>query len=264
VANLLLTDYPVSGLLTITELAEQADVSTPSVVRMSKKLGFDGYTELQREMRQEAAASLKDPINKLDAWHDDDGLHIVHQFSNAVSANMRNSLQRLDVKQFDAVAQLLANPANKIYITGGRLTHSMANHLYNHLQILRSDVTDLGTSANIWPQHLVEMDEQSVVLLFDIRRYESDLADLAKLSRDRGATVVLMTDQWGSPIGKLSRYKFNALVEAPSAWDSMICLLFIVEALIAAVQNNSQQASKARIEELEKLFGKTHLFHKTP
>jgi len=262
VASFLLKDYPVSGLLNITELAKQSEVSTPSVIRMSKKLGFDGYAELQRSMRLEAAASLKDPIKKLDAWHSDDNQHIVSQFSEAISSNVRNTLQRLNLEEFDQAAQLLADPDRKIYLTGGRITRSIADHLFNHLQIIRSNVTDLGTSANVWPQHVVDMDKNSVVLLFDIRRYESDLADLAKLCKDKKADVILMTDQWGSPIGRLSRYKFNAMVEVPSSWDSLISILFIVEALIAAVQENCIDDSKKRIGELEKLFGKTSLFKK--
>lgn len=262
VANLLLKDYPVSGLLTITEIAEQTGVSTPSVLRMCRKLGFDGFAELQKEMRQEVTASLKDPMKKLDAWHSDNDLHLVSQFSNAISSNVRHTLQRLDIDVFDAVAKLLADPKKKIYITGGRITRSIADHLFNHLQIIRPNVTHLGTSANIWPQHVVDMDKNSVVFIFDIRRYESELAKLAKLSDDKKADVVLMTDQWGSPIGHLSRYKFNALVEVPSSWDSMISILFLVETLIASVQEHCGKTSKSRIEALETMFYKTSLFNK--
>ena len=39
-ANALLQDYPGAGLASITEVAANADVSTPTVARMVQKLGL--------------------------------------------------------------------------------------------------------------------------------------------------------------------------------------------------------------------------------
>lgn len=41
-ANSLLDNYPVSGLASITTVAQNAEVSTPTVARMVQKLGFKG------------------------------------------------------------------------------------------------------------------------------------------------------------------------------------------------------------------------------
>ena len=47
----LLRDYPVAGLQSITKLAEAAGVSTPTVIRLARKLGFEGYPEMQAALR---------------------------------------------------------------------------------------------------------------------------------------------------------------------------------------------------------------------
>ena len=47
-ANSLLDNYPVSGLGSITTVAEAAGVSTPTVVRMVQKLGFNDSIQLIR------------------------------------------------------------------------------------------------------------------------------------------------------------------------------------------------------------------------
>ncbi|HAT87468.1 MAG TPA: RpiR family transcriptional regulator, partial [Rhizobiales bacterium] len=52
-ANCLLENYPVSGLGSITTLAENAKVSTPTVARMVQKLGFKGYPEFQACLHSE-------------------------------------------------------------------------------------------------------------------------------------------------------------------------------------------------------------------
>ena len=260
-ASVLMQDYPMGGLQSITKLAAAARVSTPTVIRMARKLGFDGFPALQDALRGELAAQIKKPISKRDAWAVETATgHLLTRFAEAVSENIRHTLERIDTALFDAVARLLADTGRDIYVAGGRITRSNADYLFNHLQIIRPKVLQLGNSANVWPQYLLDMDERSVLVVFDIRRYEADLDRLAQLAGSRGATVVLFTDQWGSPIGKVADFTFNALVEAPSSWDSTIAVMLIVEALIAEVQEARWEASKERIEEPEAMFSSTRLF----
>ncbi|MCA0905410.1 SIS domain-containing protein [Ruegeria sp. HKCCD6228] len=260
-ASVLLQDYPMAGLQSITKLAAAAQVSTPTVIRMARKLGFDGFPDLQDALREEVAAQIKKPISKRDAWVvDDEAEHPTTRFAQAVWTNMRHTLERLDKEMFDAVARLLAETERHLYVVGGRITRSNADYLFNHMQIIRPNVTMLGNSANVWPQYLLDMDESSVLVIFDIRRYEAHLEKLAQVASGRGVTVVLFTDQWGSPIGKTANYSFHALVEAPSSWDSTIALQLISETLIAEVQEARWEESKERIEELERFFSSTRIF----
>jgi DNA-binding MurR/RpiR family transcriptional regulator len=261
VASILLTDYPVAGMQSITSLASIANVSTPTVVRLAKKLGFDGFSKMQEALREEVAAQIKKPVSKHDSWiSDSSSEHISHQFADAVAANLRHTLDRLDQKKFDAVAEILADTSRRIFLVGGRITRSNADYFYNHLQIIRPKITLLSESSNVWPQYILDMDENSVLVIFDIRRYEKDLQKLANLVNERGCTIVLFTDQWGSPIGKHTEYTFKSLVEVPSSLDSTIAITFIVEALLAQIQNQSWESSRDRIENLEEMFGVTKLF----
>lgn len=54
-ASAILHNYPIPGLGSITELAELAGVSTPTVARMVQKIGFSGYPEFQVALRHELA-----------------------------------------------------------------------------------------------------------------------------------------------------------------------------------------------------------------
>ena len=85
---------------------------------------------------------------------------------------------------------------------------------------------------------------------------------LAELAAARGATIVLFTDQWGSPATKHARFRINCRIEAPSAWDSAAAMLVIVESLIAQVQQETWQDSRARMDALEDIFDTTGLFRK--
>ena len=162
----------------------------------------------------------------------------------------------------ELIAKLLADKKRDIVLTGGRITRSNADYFYTHLQIIRPGVSLLSPSPNVWPQYLLDMGPKSVLVIFDIRRYEADLAKLAALANERGAVIVLFTDQWGSPISKHADHVVNALVEVPSSWDSTLAINLIVEALIAEVQTRRWDQAKGRIEALEDMFKSTKLFRK--
>ena len=263
VASILLTDYPVAGLQSITALASTADVSTPTVVRLAKKLGFDAFSKMQESLREEMAAKIKKPVSKHESWiseSSNSNKHISHQFADAISANLRHTIDWLDQTAFDQSADLLADLSRRIFLVGGRITRSNADYFFNHLQIIRPRVTLLSESSNVWPQYILDMDENSILIIFDIRRYEKELQKLASLVNERGCTIILFTDQWGSPIGKHTDYCFKSLVEVPSSWDSTIAITFIVEALLAQIQNKTWKSSRGRIENLETMFGATKLF----
>ena len=263
-SSILMRDYPVGGLQSITKIAEAAGVSTPTVIRLARKLGFDGFPELQSAMREEASAQFKTPIAKRDGWGDSKpGSAAFKAFAEAVFDNLSRTIDRLEPGVLDAIAVVLADRHRSLYLSGGRITRSNADYFYNHLQIIRPAVTLLGASPNVWPQYILDMDRSSVLILFDIRRYESDLERLAELAKDRDAEIILFTDQWGSPISRIADHVVNAMIEVPSSWDSTLAINLVIEALLAEVQSRVSESASGRIEALEEMFRTTRIFRKS-
>ncbi len=262
-ANALLDNYPVSGLGSVTVVAEAGGVSTPTVVRMVKKLGFRGFPEFQAILRSELEAAISNPIAKHDRWaaHAPD-THILNRFADAVMTNMQQSLSQIDIDVFDAVVELLADRSRSIHVVGGRITRSLADYLFTHMQIIRTGMTLVASNSNTWPHYVLNMNDGDVLIIFDIRRYEHGMLHLSEMAKARGTTVVLFTDQWASPVAKHARYTINARIEAPSAWDSSAVTLVVLEAMIAAVQTLTWGETRDRIKTLEGLFDQTKLFKK--
>ena len=261
--SVLMRDYPVGGLQSITKIADAAGVSTPTVIRLARKLGFDGFPELQSAMRDEASAQFKTPIAKRDGWGDAKPVSAAFKaFAEAVFDNLSRTIDRLAPGDLDAISAVLADRQRPVFLSGGRITRSNADYFYNHLQIIRPAVTLLGASPNVWPQYILDMDRSAVLILFDIRRYESDLERLAELAKDREAEIILFTDQWGSPISRLADHVVNAMIEVPSSWDSTLAINLVIEALIAEVQSRVSESASGRIEALEEMFRTTRIFRK--
>ncbi len=262
-ANAILSNYPVSGLGSITAVAETSGVSSPTVARMAKKLRFKGFPDMQAALRSELEARISNPIAKHDRWAEGaPDTHILNRFAEAVTENLRQTLQQLEPETFDAVVELLSDPDRSIHIVGGRITRSLADYLFTHMQVMRRGVTLVASNANTWPHYVLNMNPGDVLVVFDIRRYERDIQRLAAMASERDVIPVLFTDQWGSPSAAHARHTFHARIEAPSAWDSTAVILFILEALIGAIQSSTWHETRDRMKNLEALFDQTRLFRK--
>jgi DNA-binding MurR/RpiR family transcriptional regulator len=98
---------------------------------------------------------------------------------------------------------------------------------------------------------LVDVGRRDVVVLFDYRRYEEATEALARAVTDRGAKIILCTDQWLSPIAALATVVLPSAVDSPSPYDSFTPSLAVLETLIAALIERSGPATAARLAQIE-------------
>ncbi|WP_028880096.1 MurR/RpiR family transcriptional regulator [Terasakiella pusilla] len=262
-ANVLLENYPLSCLGSITATAEMAQVSTPTVLRMVKKIGFKGFPDFQTAVRGELEEKISSPIAKFNRWSESaSNEHVLNKFADAVMDNLKQSLMQIDPSMFDEVVDILTDQNRTLHVVGGRITRALSDYFFTHMQVARTNVTSVASNSNTWPHYVLNMKKGDILVAFDVRRYEHNILNLTRLARERGVKVVLFTDQWGSPAAKNAQYVFNLRIEVPSAWDSSVVTLFVLEALIAAVQTKTWEETKVRMAELERLFDETKLFKK--
>lgn len=262
-ATYVLRNYPVAALGSITALARAGEVSTPTVVRLCQKIGFRGYPDMQITLRSEVEAMLLSPLAKHDRWAGNaPDTHILNRFADQVVENLQATLGQINHAQFDAVAALLADPQRKVYTTGGRITHVLAEYFVTLMKVVRPQVTLLSGMSNTWPPALLDMVPGDVLVVFDIRRYENSVLQLVELAAGQGAEVVLLTDRWVSPAAAHAAHTLAADVEAPSAWDSLVSLTVLVETLLAAAQTLHWDITEARLRKLEALYDQSRFFRR--
>ena len=257
-ASHVLRAYPVAALGSITALAKAAGVSTPTVVRLVQKLGFRGYPEFQAALRGEVEEMLVSPLAKHDRWAQAaPQTHILNRFADATLANLSATLQQIDHAGFDAVCGLLADPARAVFAMGGRITHAMADHFVTHMKVVRQGMVLMSDASSAWAPALLDMKPGDVLLVFDIRRYENTVLQMVEMAAERGAVVVLVTDQGVSPAAAQARHRLSCQIEVPPAWDSSVTILFLVEALVAGVEALTWDATQTRLKVLEELNART-------
>jgi DNA-binding MurR/RpiR family transcriptional regulator len=250
VASVLMSDYPHGGLVPIQELARKSRVSAPSITRFVAKLGCAGYQDFQRQLIGELKQRELSPIELKITEEPTQGAHFLTDYTHRLVRQMKHMAESIPPQQFDRVCDLMADPSRDIYLLGGRVTDSLAALLSIHLLQMRKRIFHLPSDPEIWPEYILRMRKQDVVVLFDIRRYQNNLAILAKIvSQQRQSTIVAMTDKWMSPVADYAAHVFALPIELDTAWGTLACMLTVVEAIIQRVSSSNWTATRKRIED---------------
>jgi DNA-binding MurR/RpiR family transcriptional regulator len=253
-AQILIANYPLAGLKTVAEFASLAGVSPPTVLRFVARLGYQNYAEFQARLQEELAEQLQSPLSRTVAAKTG-GEDREFPLVAATIDNLRETFRHISQIQLDGAIAAMANRKGRIYLVGGRFTDPIAAYVAAHLAIVRPGVLHLSGQESNWRDRLIDMGRNDALVVFDIRRYQDSLLRLAEAAARRGVRVVLVTDQWLSPIARHARVVIAGRTAVPSAWDSSASLFVVAETLIAEVTRRLEGESAKRMREMEALRG---------
>ena len=247
-AATILSDYPFAGLSSIQELAKQAEVSPPSISRFVTKIGLDGYQDFQRDLIAELKQGHRSPVQLHQAERPVHGGYL-RDFISKSARQMAMAADAITEDQFDQICTLLTDPKRNVYVLGGRISDTIAKHLSFHLRQIRKDVYHLPDNPEGWPEYLLRMRPGDILYVIDFRRYQPALGQLAEVaSNDRNARVVLMTDQWISPIAKHAREIMPVPIDSGTLWDTYSAALSVTEAIVTRIAEDNWDQTRDRIK----------------
>lgn len=249
-ARALLARYPTTGIETVALFAERAGVSAPTILRFIAKLGFDGYGDFRRELRRELEAQAQYPLTR--PPEADSAASGLAKLGRRLSDTIGDSLAMCERGELDRLVSALSDERRDVYLLGGDFTDVAARHLEFHLRKMRPRVRLMDHDLIRRADQLTDLRRRDLFILFDIRRYQRDSVDTARLAAARGASVVLITDQWMSDAAEVADLVFRTRVDGPSRWDSLVGMIAFVEILAQAYDEQVWSRSRQRIEVIER------------
>lgn len=251
VARALLAAYPAAGLTTVADLAAAAGVSPPTVVRFAARLGYTGFPQFQKALVHEVNEGMGSPLKQYEARDRaaDEGIldHARQTFQSALNA----SFDGLPEWEFERLVRFVSDESRDVRVVGGRFSRLLAEYLTHHLQLLRARVQVVPREELSRQTTIADAGASTILIAYDYRRYDDATARFAEGMKAAGATVVLLTDNWLSPVAKVSDVVLPCRVDAPSPFDSLVPAMAVTEAVVAAVTETLGDRGKARLEQVE-------------
>ena len=252
VARALLATYPTAGLESLPQLAGGAGVTGPTVLRFVRKIGFDGYPDFQRSLRNEVQArteGLPSLYRTRGATPGDDVVRRSREaFASALDATLASRSLEEDL---GSVVSLLCDRKRRVWFVGGRFSHLVATYLCLQLRMLRSGCATVGESPERRVLDSLEVTRRDVVCLFDYRRYQADTIAAGRVAAEHGAVVVVFTDPWLTPAVEYGRHVLISHADSASPFDSLLAAFALAEVIAAKVVAVLGDAGRSRVGELE-------------
>jgi DNA-binding MurR/RpiR family transcriptional regulator len=262
VADYLLRNQMRVTALGIEELADSCQVSTATISRFARDIGFRNYSAMRGAVADTLQEVLQ-PVEKLRSTIEKRR----HAVSPAVEsleyavANISAAVGSLPQSEIDAVVRRLSR-ARVVYVMGFGLSSHLAGALVQHLQPFCAHVVEVvgigGTE--VAAGNLVDIREKDVLVALSFPRYTLDCVRLASYARDRHAAVVALTDSPASPLAELADHLLCVQSRHPVLPSSGSAALALIEALAVALMasNRANVDKAARLTEVIStyLYGK--------
>lgn len=261
IARYILENYDKAAFMTASKLGKTVQVSESTVVRFATQLGYDGYPSMQRALQEMIRGKLTS-IQRIQA--SDGSLSGASLITNVLHRDMekiRMAIDQIDVSEFDRVVDTIAD-ARRIYILGFRSSSFLAGYLNFYFRLIFDNVTLVqGGAAGIFDQ-IFRVGPGDVVFAICFPRYSELALKAVQFARERGATIVGLTDSEMSPIARIAECALLVHNEMISFVDSLAAPMSMLNALILACARKKGTDVSASFSELEHVWERFSIFGK--
>lgn len=236
--------------LSVHELAKRSFSSSATIVRMCRRLGFDGYKELRRSLQYELAVRKRSEKERREEISREDSLEEMVDkitYKNIVSLEETKNLVDLPVLQ--ECVDLLRN-ARAIYMFGIGSSLCVARDAY--LKFLR-----LGVSCVLnddWHSQLLQARNttaEDVGLFISYSGQTVEMIECARSLKENGAKMILITRFATSELSGLADYNLYVAAHESlfrnGAMSSRISQLNMIDILYTAFANADYERSMKRL-----------------
>jgi DNA-binding MurR/RpiR family transcriptional regulator len=252
-SNRAIADYVLRNQVRVTalgieELADACAVSTATISRFARDLGFKNYAAMRGAVA-ETLQSVLQPVEKLRSTiarrtsKASPALESLGYAEAAITATSR----ALAGSEIDRVGTVLTK-ARTVYVLGFGLSSFLAGALAMHLQPFCHHVVEAAASGGteVAASHLATITDKDVLVVISLPRYTLDAASLTRFARDTGATIVSITDSPASPLAELGHHVLYAHSAHPVLPSSSSAALAVIEALaVSLMTSNKANVAKA-------------------
>lgn len=237
---------------TVSDLAERAGASRPSVVRFASKLGFSGYSDLQNWVREGVSRRLSSPSHRI-RHHDGSPGRIRRSIEEAVHA----TFDALDPDRLAALAEPIAT-ARCVWILSGETSMAGAHTLHSGLSMIRPHVALIHEHAA--GRELCGASPDDAAVIFDFARYRRHAVTAARTLAAIDVRLVAITDGPLSPLAALTKAWCELRIPAVGPFDSSLPAVLAAELLVSRVVGFLGDAARERIDQLEAIWQATDVF----
>lgn len=248
--------------LTATDLAQNLNVSDTSIVRLAQTLGYAGYPDLKRRLREYVQPKittvdrLGETVRRVESVGD-----VLSDVLSKDLNNLKITMEETDPEIFTRFVEEM-DEARRIFIIALRSTHCLGMFMTSALRFLGREVVPLtpGT-GEMWDQ-LRDLGQDDVLIGFAFPRYTKVTVEVMDYARDQDVRVLAVTDGELSPLNRSAHYSLTVPYGIESYIESFTAALSLVNALVTALAFTSRADNMQTLREMENVWEREGVYWK--
>ena len=181
--------------LSIVTLSERANVSTATIVRLMKKIGYNGYTSFKYRLKQEK--KMTDASDQLKNIDEDIKLAIRKNEEEVLK-----TIQLQSIGQIEDAVQKIHN-ADKIYIFGRGFSEMIAKEMTIKLQLI-GKTCEVHDDPNIIRLKSRDIDKNELAVFVSLNGETAELVEACQNLSMKQVTTITVTTRIDSTLSKIS------------------------------------------------------------
>lgn len=254
-----IADYFLEHLDTIPfkrleELADLIGVSTTSVIRFTRSIGYQGYGDMQQELQQSilGKASLPERLKSSIQAEGDN-----HLLLRTFQTNVDNIQETLSVLSETVLSEAVSSivQARNVYIIGIRGNFSVAHYLGYRLGQIKPGVHLVDGISMAYPEQVIGIQPEDICIAFLTPRYSKMTANLVSWIKRKGIKVILFTKAGNKEIHPYGDIILPCQTTGVSYKSSLTALFCVCNYLLAAVALQDHDHAMDTLANTEELLG---------
>ncbi|MCB1444515.1 MAG: MurR/RpiR family transcriptional regulator [Rhizobiaceae bacterium] len=232
----------------LKDIAAEAGVSEAMVVKITKKLGFNGY----RDFRSAVASYNRLPTAEMhqELSVEDSSREIIQKVFRTSIHALEETLAILDVEAFDRAADLVADARQRDFYGVGGSAQIARDVAHKFLRIgVRASVED---DSHMMLMSASLLGPNDVAVGFSHSGNTTAVIDAVQLARKSGARTIAITNYDGSPLAQIADIVLCSTAQGSPLMGenaaARIAQLNILDALFVAVAQRNYDAAERNLE----------------
>lgn len=260
IADFFIEHYDKAAFMTAAKLGETVGISESTVVRFAVEIGYEGYPELQKSL-QEMIKSRLTSVQRMEVANINVSEATILDKALMADIEMIKATREQTSREAFYLAVEAVNHARNIYILGVRSSASLASFTAFYFNLFCDNVklVDSASASEIFEQ-MYRITKDDVCIAISFPRYSKQTVNALRFVRDRGATIISITDSASSPIAGLASHLLVARSSMVSFVDSLVAPLSLINALIAAAARSRSEEVYNNLHTLESIWDEYQVY----
>lgn len=252
VADYILRHIDNIPFYTLERLSRETGASTATIIRFTRRIGCENYTEMQQMLQDELRRKASLP-RRLDSLAEQPRNEL---FSLVVQNDLRN-IETLTAHVTDELLEGVISDlakARSVYLLGMRTSFSLAYYSMVCLGQILGNVRLIEATGMICPEEILTAGPGDVCLAFLFPRYTRGSVQILQWMREHQVRVILVTSTNYSTVEDLADVLIPCPVTGVSLKNSYAAPLCVINYLFAALVTRDRQRTSEMLARAETLL----------